>query len=310
MISDKSFLMSLTVGLTLPDTIRKVDAFKKLGLNIGTTVESYKAKGAGAFLEDQGVIPSGTGYIFDMLKRGCTIKDAVMLFAIKTGKDVETELKSLQSKGFYEYLGGTSGGSSSDIDSGGSSGTGGSDGSDSESGGGSDSSTETPTRGKLVMTPGYSDGTDGWIAVTGCTTNISSNFNPMNPVVIDYEYWSETEQKVLTGYITLPVADIFVQKQSANVLNLMNGVKYVGVTPEAGFADAVMYDAVKEGTTTVGATPSDMLNFTIDYTTGAMTFELNVGNATSDSKLSWNLDNESMWASCYKIESIPGTGSR
>lgn len=118
MISDKSFLMSLTVGLTLPDTIRKVDAFKKLGLNIGTTVESYKTKGAGAFLEDQGVIPSGTGYIFDMLKRGCTIKDAVMLFAIKTGKDVETELKSLQSKGFYEYLGGTSGGSSKDTDTG------------------------------------------------------------------------------------------------------------------------------------------------------------------------------------------------
>ena len=310
MISDKSFLMSLTVGLTLPDTIRKVDAFKKLGLNIGTTVESYKTKGAGAFLEDQGVIPSGTGYIFDMLKRGCTIKDAVMLFAIKTGKDVETEIASLQSKGFYEYLGGTSGGSSSDIDSG-SSGTGGSDGSETGSEG-SSSSTETLTRGKLVMTPGYSDGTDGWVVVTGNETNISSTFNPMNDVEIDYEYWSETEQKVLSGSIALPVATEFINQQSAGAINLMNGVKYVGNTSEVGLADGVMYPAFKDGTviTDTASTPSDYITFSYDYITGIMTFELTVGNATSDSKLTWNANNESMWANCYKIESIPGTGSR
>ena len=107
--TDEVFVEVIAVGLQSQDIIQMTDAYLGLGLDndsLQALVEQYNDN-IGLFLEDQGLIPSGTGRVLNLLQIGKTQRDAIALYALEnsiSSEKVATALNVLSTDGLLAAL--------------------------------------------------------------------------------------------------------------------------------------------------------------------------------------------------------------
>lgn len=111
---DATFIEMVSVGMQTQDIIQMIDVYLELGLDndsLQSLVEQYNDN-VGLFLEDQGLIPAGTGEVLNLLQIGKTQRDAISLYALENSIDKETlkaSLNILSSDGLLAALNGLTG---------------------------------------------------------------------------------------------------------------------------------------------------------------------------------------------------------